>query len=74
MEVRTDMKLEMRRRMHENHIDFHYDLLLIPNKEESKVIDEFCKPRNLALDNVPVIGTIKTDDNFRTYIALTVTE
>jgi hypothetical protein len=67
------MKLELRRRMHANNMDFHYELLIVPTKKESRAIDGFLDANGtpqVAEFPFQIVGEICTTDNFDTYIRL----
>lgn len=61
------MVLELRRRLHENHTSFHYDIILIPNDQEAQLIDGAV---NGSIDKINISGEITTDDFFGRYIRI----
>lgn len=63
------MRIEFRRRLHEDRITFHTDLIIIPNKKECKQLDEYF---NLAKYDFELQGKLTTDDSFNTYFNLTI--
>lgn len=61
------MKIELRKRLHENHTSFHYDIILIPDDREAQLIDEAV---NDSCHEIKISGEITVDDYFGRYIRI----
>lgn len=65
------MIVEKRRRLHDDHFSFHYDLILRQFGDRIEaLLDSFCGNQISVDQAVKVEGEIRTDDGFRYYIIL----
>lgn len=67
------MRMELRRRVHDDHVHFHDDLVLIPDDREAQILDDFLE-RTPRVDwqkcPVKITGEVRIDDAFGIYLLI----
>lgn len=65
--------MELRRRLHDDHVHFHHELVLIPDDGEAQILDDFLErfPRvDWEKCPVAITGEVCVDDNFGIYLLI----